>query len=44
MVTYRTKELYGDFYENKGKPLITIIGDSIAGIPTIGSSLFDYLN
>ena len=26
MQEYRTKELYGDFYENEGKPLVVIIG------------------
>lgn len=44
MVTYRKKELYGDYYENgnKNRPLLVIIGGSKSGIPAIGNSLFDY--
>jgi uncharacterized protein len=44
MVTYRTKELYGDYYENrdKTKPLLVIVGGSKSGIPAIGNSLLDY--
>lgn len=33
MQEYRTKELYGDFYENEGKPLVVIIGGSRPGLP-----------
>jgi esterase/lipase len=40
---YRNKELYGDFYENENKPLIVIIGGSVAGIPTISYGLLEYL-
>ncbi len=33
MQEYRTKELYADFYENEGKPLVVIIGGSRPGLP-----------
>ncbi|HBE80461.1 MAG TPA: acyl-CoA thioester hydrolase [Firmicutes bacterium] len=43
MKEYRTKELYGDFYENGNKPLLVVIGGSIAGFPTISKNLMEYL-
>ena len=39
---FRTKELYGDFYENGDKPLLIVIGGSIAGIPIISEDLMNY--
>ncbi len=44
MKEYRTRELYGDFYENenKSKPLLVVIGGSIAGIPTISKDLLEF--
>jgi esterase/lipase len=42
MKEYRTKELYGDFYENGNKPLLVVIAGSIAGIPTISKNLMEY--
>ncbi len=44
MKEYRTRELYGDFYENehKDKPLLVVIGGSVAGIPTISKALLEY--
>lgn len=44
MKEYRTRELFGDFYENenKNKPLLVVIGGSIAGIPTISKGLMEY--
>jgi|YelNatPaOPRAMG01_1025707.scaffolds.fasta_scaffold109325_2 hypothetical protein len=43
MQEFRTKELYADFYENKGKPLLIIIGGSRKGIWSISKILLDYL-
>jgi uncharacterized protein len=43
LMEFRTKELYGDFYENENKPLVVVLGGSKAGIPTIGKNLFNYL-
>lgn len=44
MVEYRSKEIYGDFYENKGKPLAVIIGGSRAGLPApLNEELLRYL-
>jgi BAAT / Acyl-CoA thioester hydrolase C terminal. len=44
MKEYRTKDLYADFYENgdRNKPLLVVIGGSIAGIPTISKDLREY--
>ena len=43
MREYRSKEIYGDLYENGNKPLIIVIGGSKAGLPTVGKTLLDYL-
>lgn len=43
MMEIRTKELYGNFYENLNKPLVVIIGGSSGGIPIISSNLLEYL-
>ncbi len=32
MQEYRTKETYGDFYENDGKPLVVLLGGSRPGL------------
>lgn len=37
------KELYADFYENKGKPLVVVIGSITPGIPKISKKLSKYL-
>lgn len=42
-VKFRSKDLYGDFYENENKPLVIVIGGSIAGIPAISNCLLEYL-
>jgi hypothetical protein len=44
MQEYRSKEIYGDLYENGSKPLAVVIGGSRAGIPSLGKNLFDYLS
>lgn len=44
MQEYRTGRIYGDFYENEGKPLIVVIGGSRPGLPApIHSGFLDYL-
>lgn len=44
MYEYRSKEIYGDFYENEGKPLVVLIGGSRPGIPgPLSEELMDYL-
>lgn len=44
MKEYRSKEIYGDFYENDGKPLVVIIGGSRPGLPApLSEELMDYL-
>lgn len=44
MQEYRTKEIYGDLYENEGKPLVVILGGSRPGLPTpLSEDLLDYL-
>ncbi|AKA70556.1 acyl-CoA thioester hydrolase/BAAT C-terminal domain-containing protein [Clostridium scatologenes] len=43
MKEYRTKEIYGDFYENEGKPLVVIIAGSRPGLPLVSEKLMDYL-
>ncbi len=43
VIEIRTKELYGNFYENPNKPLVVIIGGSSSGIPIISSDLLEYL-
>ncbi len=44
MQEYRTRELYGDFYENTGKPLVVIIGGSRPGLPApLSPRLLEYL-
>ena len=44
MKKYRTSKIYGDFYENKQRPLVVVIGGSRAGLPVnISDKLFDYL-
>ncbi|MBW9154051.1 acyl-CoA thioester hydrolase/BAAT C-terminal domain-containing protein [Clostridium estertheticum] len=44
MQEYRTKETYGDFYENAGKPLVVILGGSRSGLPSpLSEYLLDYL-
>ena len=44
MKQYRTKELYGDFYENKGKPLAVVLWGSRAGLPNnLNENLQRYL-
>jgi uncharacterized protein len=39
---FRSKELYADFYENGKKPLLVVVGGSVAGIPKISSDLMEY--
>lgn len=39
----RTAGIYGDLYENPGKPLAVLIGGSRKGIPGISSVLLEYL-
>ena len=44
MQEYRTREIYGDFYENEGKPLVVIIGGSRPGLPApLSEDLINYL-
>ncbi|MDF2885146.1 MAG: acyl-CoA thioester hydrolase [Clostridiaceae bacterium] len=44
MKEYRSKEIYGDFYENKSKTLVVIIGGSRPGLPSpLSDKLFEYL-
>jgi len=44
MQEYRTKEIYGDLYENEGKPLVVIFGGSRPGLPAPSSEdLLNYL-
>lgn len=44
MEQYRTKKIYGDFYENEGKPLVAVISGSRPGIPsTLSDKLLNYL-
>ncbi|WP_252217173.1 acyl-CoA thioester hydrolase/BAAT C-terminal domain-containing protein [Clostridium sp. VAP41] len=44
MQEYRTKEIYGDFYENDGKPLVVILGGSRPGLPaSLSEDLLNYL-
>ena len=43
MQEYRTTEIYGDFYENEGKPLVVIITGSVPGLPPVSEKLMDYL-
>ncbi len=38
----RNNELYADFYENDDKPLLVVIGGSLAGIPTVSEDLLEY--
>jgi dienelactone hydrolase len=40
---YRSKELYADFYENEGKPLVALIAGSRKGIAVVSPRLLDYL-
>jgi dienelactone hydrolase len=41
---YRTREIYGDFYENEGKPLVVIIGGSRPGLAApLSEELMNYL-
>lgn len=44
MQEYRSKEIYGDLYENEDKPLVVILGGSRAGLPTnLSEKLLEYL-
>ncbi|NMM61704.1 acyl-CoA thioester hydrolase [Clostridium sp. P21] len=44
MEKYRLKEIYGDFYENEGKPLVVLIGGSRPGLPApLSEDLLNYL-
>ncbi|WP_446899204.1 acyl-CoA thioester hydrolase/BAAT C-terminal domain-containing protein [Clostridium sp. LBM24168] len=44
MQEYRTKEIYGDFYKNEGKPLVVILGGSRPGLPApLSEELLNYL-
>lgn len=44
MQEYRSKEIYGDFYENQGKPLVVILGGSRPGLPApLSEDLLNYL-
>ena len=44
MKEYRSKEIYGDFYKNAGKPLVVLIGGSRPGLPApLSDKLMDYL-
>jgi hypothetical protein len=43
MQEFRSKEVYGDLYENGSRPLVVVLGGSKAGIPSIGKTLSDYL-
>ncbi|EHI98970.1 BAAT/Acyl-CoA thioester hydrolase [Clostridium sp. DL-VIII] len=44
MEQYRSKEIYADFYENKGKRLAVIMGGSVPGLPSnISNDLSNYL-
>jgi esterase/lipase len=43
MQEFRSKEVYGDLYENGRRSLVVVLGGSKAGIPSIGKSLSDYL-
>lgn len=44
MKEYRLKEIYADFYENKGRPLAVVIAGSRAGLPEIlNEKLLNYL-
>ena len=40
---FRSKELFADFYENAGKPLVVLIGGSLKGIAVVSPKLLDYL-
>ena len=44
MIEFRSKDIYGDFYEKKGKPLVVIIGGSRPGLPApLSDNLMQYL-
>lgn len=44
MKEYRSKEIYGAFYENEGKPLVVLIGGSRPGLPApLSDDLMNYL-
>ncbi len=44
METYRTKDIYGNFYANGNKPLVVLINGSRPGIPeTINTAFLNYL-
>jgi hypothetical protein len=43
MQEFRSKEVYGDLYENGRRSLVVVLGGSKASIPSIGKSLSDYL-
>lgn len=44
MQEYRTREIYGDFYKNKDKPLVIILGGSRPGLPApLSEDLLNYL-
>ncbi|WP_250675517.1 acyl-CoA thioester hydrolase/BAAT C-terminal domain-containing protein (plasmid) [Paraclostridium ghonii] len=44
MQEYRTKEIYGDFYKNDGKPLVVVLGGSRPGLPaSLSENLLNYL-
>lgn len=44
MKEYRSKEIYGDFYENDSKPLVVILGGSRPGLPApLSEELLNYL-
>lgn len=44
MKQYRTKEIYGDLYENEGKPLAVVLWGSRAGLPNnLNENLQKYL-
>jgi len=40
---FRSKTIYGDFYENPGKPLAVLIGGSRAGIPKVNQAFLESL-
>lgn len=43
MQEYRSKEIYGDFYENEDKPLVVLIGGSRPGLPApLSEDLLNY--
>lgn len=44
MKEYRSKEIYGDFYENESKPLVVLIGGSRPGLPApLNEDLMSFL-